>query len=112
MNDAEILDSLRHLVRDKLKTETKLDGELAGHLDNIQRLTLVVAIEDHFEICFDESDEAESPISMIWCRPSRQSWRRLDGHHAHHQVLARVQLRSTSTTQVSATSIAASGRPG
>ena len=58
MNDAEILDSLGHLVRDKLKTEIKLDGELADHLDSIQRLTLVVAIEDHFEICFDESDEA------------------------------------------------------
>ena len=36
-----------------------MDGELADHLDSIQRLTLVVAIEDHFEICFDESDEAE-----------------------------------------------------
>ena len=59
MTDAELLDSLEHLVRDKLKTEAKLDGDLADHLDSIQRLTLVVAIEDHFEICFDESDEAE-----------------------------------------------------
>ena len=59
MTDAEILDSLKHLVRDKLKTEAKLDGDLADHLDSIQRLTLVVAIEDHFKICFDESDEAE-----------------------------------------------------
>ena len=59
MTDAELLDSLEHLVRDKLKTEAKLDGDLADHLDSIQRLTLVVAIEDHFKICFDESDEAE-----------------------------------------------------
>ena len=59
MTDAEILDSLKHLVREKLKTEAELDGDLADHLDSIQRLTLVVAIEDHFEICFDESDEAE-----------------------------------------------------
>ena len=59
MTDAEILDSLRGLVRDKLKMEGTLEGDLADHLDSIQRLTLVVAIEDHFEICFDESDEAE-----------------------------------------------------
>lgn len=59
MNEADILDSLAHLVREKLKVETPLSGSLADHLDSIQRLTLVVAIEDHFEICFDESDEAE-----------------------------------------------------
>lgn len=59
MTDAEILDSLKGLVRDKLKMEGTLEGDLADHLDSIQRLTLVVAIEDHFEICFDESDEAE-----------------------------------------------------
>ena len=59
MTDAEILDALKGLVRDKLKMEGTLEGDLADHLDSIQRLTLVVAIEDHFEICFDERDEAE-----------------------------------------------------
>ena len=59
MTDAQILETLSQLVRDKLKVDAPLDGELADHLDSIQRLTLVVAIEDHFEICFDESDEAE-----------------------------------------------------
>ena len=53
--------------REKLKVDAPLDGDLADHLDSIQRLTLVVAIEDHFEICFDESDEAEITDSTIWC---------------------------------------------
>lgn len=33
------------------------EGELAAHLDSVQRLTLVVAIEDHFKVCFDPEDE-------------------------------------------------------
>ena len=28
-------------------------------LDSVQRLTLVVAIEDHFKICFEPEDEAQ-----------------------------------------------------
>ena len=59
MTDGEILETLRQLVQQKLKTEEPLDGELADHLDSIQRLTLIVAIEDHFEICFDEHDESD-----------------------------------------------------
>ena len=59
MSNAEILNTLRRLAQDKLKLETRIDGDLADHLDSIQRLTLVVAIEDHFKICFDESDEDE-----------------------------------------------------
>jgi acyl carrier protein len=35
------------------------DGDLASQLDSMQRMTLVVAIEDHFQIAFDEDDEAE-----------------------------------------------------
>ena len=57
MTDAQILETLSQLVRDKLKVDAPMDGELADHLDSIQRLTLVVAIEDHFEICFDPEDE-------------------------------------------------------
>jgi len=34
-------------------------GDLARHLDSVQRLTLVVAIEDAFQICLDPDDEAE-----------------------------------------------------
>jgi acyl carrier protein len=35
------------------------DGDLATHLDSVQRLTLVVAIEDHFKVCFDPEDEEQ-----------------------------------------------------
>ena len=34
--------------------------ELGQHLDSIQLLQLVVAIEDHFEICFEPEDDDES----------------------------------------------------
>lgn len=32
-------------------------GELASALDSIQRLTLMVAIEDHFQVCFEPEEE-------------------------------------------------------
>ena len=38
-------------------TPEKLSGDLSGQLDSIQRLSLVVAIEDHYEICFDTEDD-------------------------------------------------------
>ncbi len=59
MSEADILDALRQIAQDKLKVDRPLNGDLANHLDSIQRLTLVVAIEDHFKICFDEADETE-----------------------------------------------------
>ena len=34
-------------------------GDLADQLDSVARLTLVVAIEDHFEICFEPEDEEQ-----------------------------------------------------
>jgi acyl carrier protein len=34
------------------------DGDLSEHLDSVDRLALVVAIEDHYEICFDDDDDA------------------------------------------------------
>lgn len=33
------------------------EGDLAEHLDSLQRLALVVAIEDHFHITFEPDDE-------------------------------------------------------
>lgn len=35
------------------------EGDLAESLDSVQRLTLVVALEDRFEICFEPADEVE-----------------------------------------------------
>ncbi len=33
--------------------------DLSEHLDSVQRLTLVVGIEDHFEICFEPEDDEQ-----------------------------------------------------
>ena len=60
MTDTDIIDALTHLAKTKLRHEGPLDdGELANQLDSVQRLTLVVAIEDHFKVCFDPEDEAQ-----------------------------------------------------
>ena len=40
-----------------LAGDTLPTGELAATLDSIQRLTLMVAIEDHFQICFEPEEE-------------------------------------------------------
>ena len=34
--------------------------DLADALDSVQRLALVVAIEDHFEVCFEPEDDQAS----------------------------------------------------
>jgi len=60
MSPEEIQEELVQLVKTKLRYEGPLDqGELADTLDSVQRLTLVVAIEDHFRICFDPDDEQQ-----------------------------------------------------
>ncbi|MEM6927394.1 MAG: phosphopantetheine-binding protein [Myxococcota bacterium] len=49
------------VVREELKFAGPLpEGDLTEALDSIQRLALVVAIEDHFEICFDPDDDAQA----------------------------------------------------
>jgi len=48
---------LERLAREKLSAAAPVGGDLVDSLDSVQRLTLVVAIEDHFEICFDPEDE-------------------------------------------------------
>jgi acyl carrier protein len=40
------------------RTEPLPDGDLAEVLDSVDRLALVVAIEDHYEISFDDDDDA------------------------------------------------------
>ena len=56
----EVRNDLAQLVKTKLRYDGPLDeGELADKLDSVQRLTLVVAIEDHFKICFDPEDEEQ-----------------------------------------------------
>lgn len=58
---AAVHQTLAGLVRRELGRELSLpaDAALAEHLDSVQRLTLVVAIEDHFEICFEPEDDEQ-----------------------------------------------------
>ncbi len=65
---AQILEIARRelaLGEDELGRIT--DGaELGEHLDSVQRLTLVVGIEDHFQICFEpEDDEAAVTLGDV-----------------------------------------------
>ena len=60
MNTQEIHTALAHLAATELGLDTGLSaGELADQLHSVARLTLVVAIEDHFKICFEPDDEEE-----------------------------------------------------
>jgi acyl carrier protein len=55
MNVAE---QLQTIARDTLDHEGPMpEGDLAEHFDSVERMALVVAIEDHFEIAFDPDDE-------------------------------------------------------
>ena len=59
MTDTEIRQKLLEIAIDeKVISDGALPtGELAATLDSIQRLTLMVAIEDHFQICFEPEEE-------------------------------------------------------
>ena len=51
---------IRQLVAEELSWEQELPVDhFSEHLDSMQKLSLLVAIEDHFEISFDEDDDAE-----------------------------------------------------
>jgi len=58
MEAREVRDVVEAIARDEAKWKGPLPaGPLDRHLDSIQRLALVVAIEDRFQICFDPEDE-------------------------------------------------------
>lgn len=59
---ATIIGEIKRLLRESCRVEaeaigpeTDLFAEL--QLDSVQRMTLVVELENHFEICFDAGDE-------------------------------------------------------
>ncbi len=61
MDRATVLRDVRQVLEEHLRIAdvdetTHLFRDL--ELDSIQQLTLVVEIENHFKICFDEGDEA------------------------------------------------------
>lgn len=61
MKRAGILDVVRGVVRRDLACEQPVEeaSDLLGdlQLDSLQRLTLAVELENHFELCFDPEDE-------------------------------------------------------
>lgn len=60
MTEESIRSKVSELIQKEcLHAEEMPTGDLAANLDSVQRLTLVVAIEDHFEICFDPEDEEQ-----------------------------------------------------
>lgn len=71
MRSEAIRHALTEIVRKELDRSGPLpDGELSLVFDSIERMTLVVAIEDHFQICLDGEDEKnirsiDDLVSMI-----------------------------------------------
>ena len=67
MTEQQILDGVRQGIAKQLKLDlplelsTDVQGDLS--LDSIQRLTLVVELENHFRICFDPG-EAEGVSTL------------------------------------------------
>lgn len=56
----ELATTLNEIARKTLSTDQPIpEGDLSEHLDSVERLALVVAIEDHFEIAFEPEDEEE-----------------------------------------------------
>lgn len=62
MKPEEILAQIARLARDKLCFEGAVEpkSRLAEDLglDSMHLMTLAMAVEDHFEVCLDEDDEA------------------------------------------------------
>ena len=66
MSPQEVHSQLAVLARTHLGGRELPQGPLAAELDSMQRLTLVVAIEDHFEICFaPEEDEQVHTVDDV-----------------------------------------------
>lgn len=59
MKPEDIRQTIETIITNELGWEGSIpEGDLSEHLDSIQRFSLVVAIEDHYEICF-EPEEGE-----------------------------------------------------
>ena len=61
------MSALAHLAETELGMDAGLTkGGLADQLDSVARLTLVVAIEDHFKICFEPEDEMFKLVDQLY----------------------------------------------
>ena len=57
MTKEQLHTELLRLAKEELSWESLPKGSLRQCLDSIQRMELIVAIEDHFLICFEPEDE-------------------------------------------------------
>jgi acyl carrier protein len=63
-NKIQLREEIIALAREKCSLDGPLpEGDLSEVLDSVQRLTLVIAIEDHYQICF-EPEEDEAVVSL------------------------------------------------
>lgn len=62
MTSVQILEQIARLAEDKLGFEGAVEPQLRLiedlGLDSIHIMTLAMAVEDHFQVCLDEDDEA------------------------------------------------------
>lgn len=78
MTAEKIRSIIKEIVKEELSWHKELPiGALAEELDSINRLSLMVAIEDHFQIIFEPSDEEnittiDDLISMIAIKQEEQ----------------------------------------
>lgn len=63
----DVAAAVHRIVVAQLGLAAPPDGEeLAARLDSVQRMSLVVAIEDHFQVCFSpEDDERARSLSDV-----------------------------------------------
>jgi acyl carrier protein len=57
----EVLEGIRHVFAEYLEIDSGIEATTSFieelPLDSLQALTLVVELENHFEVCFEEGDE-------------------------------------------------------
>ena len=73
MTKEQLQNELLKLAKEELSWKELPTGSLRQCLDSIQRMELIVAIEDHFLICFDPEDEEKidtvsSLVHMIFVK--------------------------------------------
>jgi len=86
MTKPEILDALAEIATRELRYDGALPkGDLAEHFDSVQRLTLVVAIEDKFRVCFNPEDEAGlvTMDDLVTAIQTKVGNRQESGTHSH-----------------------------
>jgi acyl carrier protein len=81
MTDRQILEGVRTVMRERVGVTVPVGPQTDVlrdlKLDSIQLLTLVVELENHFQICFDPGDEqgistVESVVRLIGERLERE----------------------------------------